>query len=147
MSNETPIDLSSFPETPEAGPYILLERENARLREELAEAKREIDRLNQWADSFTDAHLKERQTGDALVKETMQRAEQAEARALAAEKDKKQLLTRLVDALESAVDWAGYASEYFREKHQHQLDIDKLDAARDELAAIDAAIGAKHEPL
>lgn len=42
-------------------PYVIrLERENARLREELAEAKREIERLNQWADSFTDAHLKER---------------------------------------------------------------------------------------
>ena len=50
-----------------------------KLEQELAEAKREIDRLNQWADSFTDAHLKERQTGDALVKETMQRAEQAVA--------------------------------------------------------------------
>ena len=51
----------------------------AAAKAELAEAKREIDRLNQWADSFTDAHLKERQTGDALVKETMQRAEQAVA--------------------------------------------------------------------
>lgn len=29
----------------------------------------EVARLNEWADSFTDAHLKERQTGDALVKE------------------------------------------------------------------------------
>ena len=49
-----------------------------KLEQELAEAKREIDRLNQWADSFTDIHLKERQTGDALVKETMHRAEKAE---------------------------------------------------------------------
>lgn len=41
-------------------------------------ANDEIVRLNKWADSFTDSHLKERKTGDALVKEVLRRAETAE---------------------------------------------------------------------
>ena len=40
-------------------------RRTSTLERELAEARREIDRLNAWADSFTDIHLRERQTGDA----------------------------------------------------------------------------------
>lgn len=38
-------------------------------QEENARLVAEVDRLNKWADSFTDSHLKERQTGDALIKE------------------------------------------------------------------------------
>lgn len=61
------------------------------LREQKERAEAEVARLNQWADSFTDAHLKERQTGDALVKETMQRALKAEAERDAALKDAERI--------------------------------------------------------
>ena len=57
---------------------VSVQAELAALREELAEAKQENERLNKWADGFTDIHLRERQTGDALVKEKILRAEAAE---------------------------------------------------------------------
>lgn len=39
----------------------------------------EVKRLNEWADTFTDAHLKERQTGDALLKEKQAELDQCRA--------------------------------------------------------------------
>jgi len=125
-------------------------------REELAEAKREIDRLNQWADSFTDAHLKERQTGDALVKETLQRAEQAEARALAAEKDSGRRFPMqggpsIPWSLAKAI-YAGYSSKYGEGQSLERLaerggfgwaEVEIFYKENGEI--IDAAIGAKHD--
>jgi len=69
MSTDTPkVDLP---------PYVIrLERENARLREELAEAKR-IDDITMTAFA----------TLEGKFKEQVQRAEQAETRALANEKE------------------------------------------------------------
>lgn len=58
------------------GAYLRVSTENDNLKADHAQAtaeltalREEVARLNKWADSFTDAHLKERQTGDALVKE------------------------------------------------------------------------------
>ena len=56
----------------------IAEEEKLEAQHEAREQREEVARLNQWADSFTDAHLKERKTGDALVKELQQRAESAE---------------------------------------------------------------------
>lgn len=39
----------------------------------------EVERLQKWADSFSDAQLKERATGEAYQAELRQRAERAEA--------------------------------------------------------------------
>lgn len=39
------------------------------LRAQLATANAEVARLNEWADGFTDTHLRERKTGDELIKE------------------------------------------------------------------------------
>lgn len=50
------------------------------LRAQLATANAEVARLNEWADGFTDTHLRERKTGDELIKEL--RAQLAEVTAL-----------------------------------------------------------------
>lgn len=41
----------------------------------------EIERLNKWADGFSDAQIKERQTGEAYQRELRERAEKAEREA------------------------------------------------------------------
>ena len=47
------------------------------------------------------------------------------------------LAKECVEAWENAVDWASYASEYFREKHGAEKDQDRLDNARDRLVMLE----------
>lgn len=59
--------------------------ETVKLLQERSEAQQaEIERLNKWADGFSDAQLKERATGEAYQRELRERAESAE-QALAAQ--------------------------------------------------------------
>jgi uncharacterized coiled-coil DUF342 family protein len=41
----------------------------AEYTKQIAKLEAEAQRINKWADEFTDAHLKERKNGDALLKE------------------------------------------------------------------------------
>ena len=69
--------------------------------------------------------------------EWKERAERAEAERDAAVAREMALAKECVEAWENSVDWSGYASEYFREKHGADKDTDRLDAARDRLAMLE----------
>ena len=57
---------------------------------------------------------------------------------LAAIKEERLALAKeCVEAWESAVEWSGYASDYFREKHGVYKDQYRLDNARDRLVMLD----------
>jgi ATPase subunit of ABC transporter with duplicated ATPase domains len=56
----------------------LISLARAQSSEELAQARAEIARLNKWADGFSDAQIKERQTGEAYQQELRERARSAE---------------------------------------------------------------------
>ena len=66
---------------------------------------------------------------------------------LAAIKEERLALAKeCVEAWESAVEWSGYASDYFREKHGVYKDQYRLDNARDRLVMLpQAAIKAAQE--
>ena len=80
-----------------------------RLEKQLAEAQRERDRVVT--------------THRALMQAVETRAEEAESQLDVAQKD-------AVDGWEAAVDWAGYASEYFQQKHGLEADRARLEKAR-----------------
>jgi len=93
----------------------------ADLEARLATAEAEVGRLNQWADGMADIALKERATGEAYQRELRDKIADLEARCA-------ELKAALNDAIESIEDWAGYASEYFRQKHGLAEEVARLKA-------------------
>ena len=98
-----------------------IEKEFAELEARLATAEAEVGRLNQWADGMADIALKERATGEAYQRELRDKIADLEARCA-------ELKAALNDAIESIEDWAGYASEYFRQKHGLAEEVARLKA-------------------
>lgn len=68
-----------------------------------------------------------------------QRAEKAMAELAAIKEERLALAKECVEAWESAVEWSGYASDYFREKHGVYKDQYRLDNARDRLVMLPQA--------
>ena len=69
----------------------------------------------------------------------LERAEKAEAELAAIKEERLALAKECVEAWESAVEWSGYASDYFREKHGVYKDQYRLDNARDRLVMLPQA--------
>lgn len=68
----------------------------------------------------------------------LDRAETAEAALAEAVRREAAIAQECVNAWESAVDWGGYASEYFQKKHGYEGDVYAMELARERLAAIRA---------
>lgn len=99
----------------------------ASLRKHLcSEAADEIERLQARITALLDQQLADQKRALDFRDERDALRAQLEAARLA-----------LIDAVGCIDDWGGYASEYFRVKHDHEGDMARITAAID--AAIDAA--------
>jgi len=99
----------------------------------LIKCRAEIERLRkpyvpmtreEWEklmDSYSDEH-------NTPWRKYIEAADIAEAREKELLAEKAALIAELRFARESVFDWSGYATEYFREKHGLQEDLDRIDA-------------------